>query len=71
MRAPRSSLRGQESSQEEMTSSQSGVVELGGKRSGGGGVLLCAATLEVPKSPGCMLGVTPVPAFHWDTPSLT
>lgn len=36
-----------------------------------GGVLLCAVTLEVPKSPGCMLGVTPVPAFHWDTPSLT
>lgn len=32
-RAPRSSLRGQESSQEEMTSSQSGVVELEGKRS--------------------------------------
>lgn len=34
------------------------------------GILLCAVTLEVPKS-GCMLGVTPVPAFHWDTPSLT
>lgn len=37
---------------------------------GEGRVLLCAVALKIPKS-GCVLGVTPGPAFRWDTPSVT